>query len=245
MSAINSNFTIKCAEPLTEDEMKEIEVIQWWLDSVIHIVISVIGLIANLMSIPVLLSKRLTNVFYRTLALLAIFDLIFIACDVLESIRISYPFNYCAEMPLYQIIHLYMFPKFLRPLQNITMVASIYTTVVVALGRYLAVSKPISTMVKSGTGNWKKVVVYILPVIVFSIAFKLPIFFEFYSEWCLSFCANNSLINDPYCGNKSMMPEEVHLTNGANITIGKDEKRTTIEMHSSLITSTTFESFKS
>ena len=57
--------------------------------------------------------------------------------------------------------------------------ASIYTTVVIAFGRYLAVSKPISTMVNSGIGDWRNVIAYILPVIGFSIVFKLPIFFEF------------------------------------------------------------------
>ena len=186
---------IRCPEQPPAEEMEHIQAIEWWFDAIIHIILSVIGLISNIISMPVLLSKRLTNQFYRTLAVLAIFDIIFITCDVLESIRRNHydSESTCAHVPVYQTLHTYIFPKFLRPIQNITMVASIYTTVVVALGRYLAVSKPISTMVNSGTGNWKTVFIYILPVLCFSIAFKLPIFFEFYTEWCTKFCVGDNL----------------------------------------------------
>ena len=212
MSGINNNTILECAETPTAEEMKDIQIIEFWFDSVLHIGICVVGLIANLISIPVLLSKRLTNVFYRTLAVLAVFDFIFIACDVLESIRRSYKYDICSEMPFYQIIHMYLFPQFLRPLQNITMVASIYTTVVVALGRYLAVSKPISTMVKSGTGSWRNVIAYVLPVVGFSIVFKLPIFFEFYTKWCTAYCVDQNLTDTPYCEGDIDVPENISVS---------------------------------
>ena len=158
-----SSTSVQCPQLLSENEMENLRTIEWWFDSVLHIAVSVLGLIANLISIPVLLSKYLTNVFYRTLAFLSMFDFIFIACDVLEQIRRGYEFNTCTDVPLYQTVHIYLFPKFLRPLQSIAMMASIYTTVVIAFGRYLAVSKPMSTMVNSGTGHWSNVIAYIFP----------------------------------------------------------------------------------
>ena len=206
-----SSTSVQCPQLLSENEMENLRTIEWWFDSVLHIAVSVLGLIANLISIPVLLSKYLTNVFYRTLAFLSMFDFIFIACDVLEQIRRGYEFNTCTDVPLYQTVHIYLFPKFLRPLQSIAMMASIYTTVVIAFGRYLAVSKPMSTMVNSGTGHWSNVIAYIFPVICASIVFKLPIFFEFYTEWSY----------DNNCGNVSFMHQSESLSNQSNLTLGR------------------------
>ena len=62
------------------------------------------------------------------------------------------------------------------------MVASIYTTVVVAVERYYAVTRPISAFVDDSGGKWKKVLVFIIPVLIFSIIFNLPTFFEFRVE---------------------------------------------------------------
>ena len=89
----------------------------------------------------------------------------------------------------------------------IAMMASTYATVVVALGRYFAVAKPITTMVSSGRGSWKTVLVYIFPVILFSFLFKLPIFWEFYSEWCDVQCLNDKPVDKPKC--ESIHPRTV------------------------------------
>lgn len=222
MMTTEQNFSVStgCPETLSVEEMKDVQTIEWWFDSVLHIAISVVGLIANLISIPVLLSNRLTNVFYRTLAFLAVFDFVFIACDVLESLRRGYGYNMCTEMPIHQIIHTYLFPKFLRPLQNITMVASIYTTVVVTLGRYFAVSKPISTMINSGTGCWKQVMAYVMPVVGFAVVFKLPIFFEFYTKWCYSFCVDGTSTNGSYCDNDVNINQIAYSSFESNTTLG-------------------------
>ncbi|TRY70921.1 hypothetical protein TCAL_16382 [Tigriopus californicus] len=63
------------------------------------------------------------------------------------------------------------------------MVGSIYTTVVVALERYVAVSKPFNVyMENTGDGNilrWRKLCQYVGPVVVFSVFFNIPTFFEF------------------------------------------------------------------
>ena len=184
-----------------KEDADKYEDLEWWVDGVVIIIISSIGIISNLLSIPVLLSRQLTNVFYRTLASLAIFDTIFLICDLLESIRRNHyqRGSPCDEVPFFQTIHLFLFPKFLRPLQMIAMMASTYATVVVALGRYLAVAKPITTMVSSGRGSWKTVLIYILPVILCSFLFKLPIFWEFYNEWCSVDCINGNVVKGTFC----------------------------------------------
>ena len=164
-----------CRDGSTVEDLELYETVSWWMEGIIQIIVNIIGIIANCIAIPVLLSRKLTNVFNRTLAILAIFDTIFNTCDILESIRM-YHGGDC------RALHIYLFPYFLYPLQNITMVSSIYTTVVVAVERYYAVTRPISAFVDDGGGKWKKVLAFISPVIVFSVIFNIPTFFEFCVE---------------------------------------------------------------
>ena len=186
---MSSEELLLCRDGSTGNDLQLYETISWWLEGVIQIIINIIGIIANCIAIPVLLSRKLTNVFNRTLAILAVLDAIFNMCDILESVRM---FHGGGCRPT----HIYLFPYVLYPLQNITMVASIYTTVVVAVERYYAVTRPISAFVDDGHGKWKKVLVFVTPVLVFSILFNIPTFFEFRVE-TINFlpetCANNEI----------------------------------------------------
>ena len=166
---------LMCRDGSTTEDIELYQKISWWMEGVIQIIINIIGIIANCIAIPVLLSRKLTNVFNRTLAILAVLDAIFNLCDILESVRMFHGGD-CRDA------HIYLFPYLLYPLQNITMVASIYTTVVVAIERYYAVTRPISAFVDDGHGKWKKVIVFIAPVLVFSVIFNIPTFFEFRVE---------------------------------------------------------------
>ena len=83
-----------------------------------------------------MLSKQLSSIFNRILICLAIFDNIFIVCSLLESVRKNFD-------PIHEIIQSYTYAYFLYQLQSVAAVASIFTTVVLALERRLAVSKPI------------------------------------------------------------------------------------------------------
>ena len=72
--------------------------------------------------------------------------------------------------------------------QFMAMVASIYMTVVIALERYIAVSRPISAYV-GGRDNeetmaaWLKVLKYVGPVILLSVVINISTFFEFFIKW--------------------------------------------------------------
>ena len=50
-------------------------------------IISCMGVTANLLAVPALLSKEMANTFTRTLAVMAIFDCLFNLLDLLESWR--------------------------------------------------------------------------------------------------------------------------------------------------------------
>ena len=66
-----------------------LKIIHWWIDGIFHIIICTFGTVTNLLSIPVLLSRKLKNLFNITLAILAVSDAIFTLCDLLESFRIQ------------------------------------------------------------------------------------------------------------------------------------------------------------
>ena len=54
------------------------------LEGQILTVVNIFGVTANLLAIPILGSRELRNTFNRTLAVLAVFDLMYNICDLLE-----------------------------------------------------------------------------------------------------------------------------------------------------------------
>ena len=76
-------------------------------------------------------------------------------------------------------IHTKAFVHGLYPFHNIVLCMSIYMTVILAMERYRAVSKPIDyhTIIVSGK-QWQRVFRYVIPVVCFCLIFNLPKFFE-------------------------------------------------------------------
>ena len=172
-----SMFNLKgnCTCGMTKDQAEIEHVISVILQGYIQIGINLIGLFTNSIAINCLLTKELrASSFNKTLILLAVFDITFNSCDILESVRkIHYDRHSCLPMPFYQIINLYLWPQVLHPLRTFVIIASIYTTVVIALERYLAVSKPICTFIQNNRQTWKQVLSVIAPIL--SISFLLSL----------------------------------------------------------------------
>ena len=77
-------------------------------------------------------------------------------------------------------IHEYAFGYCLYPLHNFVLCCSIYVTVALALERYRAVWRPVEYHNKcKGVNPWRRVVLsYVMPVVIFSVIFNIPKFFE-------------------------------------------------------------------
>ena len=90
--------------------------------------IGCLGLLANFSAIPVLLSKKLANVFNRTLAFLALSDSIYILTEIIRNYV-----QYFTKIDWY--CHIFSLVVYFR---NVSLVASIYLTMVLALERFLA-----------------------------------------------------------------------------------------------------------
>ncbi|TRY69587.1 hypothetical protein TCAL_05231 [Tigriopus californicus] len=160
---------VSCEEP-SKEQMQFYFFVAWWLEGVIQIVLGCLGFIANSMAIPILLSKEMSSIFNRLLTCLAVFDNIFIVCSVLEAFR-----KHIGSTQL----HEYVFGYFLYQFHNMILCSCIYITVVLALERYRAVWRPVEYHNNvNGINPWRRVMGYILPVMVFAVIFNLPKFFE-------------------------------------------------------------------
>ena len=183
-SAVTYTLKGNCTCGMTREQAEIEQIVSVILQGYIQIGINLVGLFTNSIAINCLLTKELrASSFNKTLILLAGFDITFNSCDILESIRkIHYDRHSCLAMPFYQKINLYIWPQVLHPLRTFMIIASIYTTVVIALERYLAVSKPICTFIQNNRQTWKQVLSVIAPVLSISFFLSFPTIFEFYPE---------------------------------------------------------------
>jgi hypothetical protein len=211
MSDLLETQDLECSCGMSNQEYENIYgPFRFSLEGCIQIGINVFGLIANSIAMFALFSRRQRrSLFNKTLFILAIFDCTFNVCDTLESIRMLHYDRYtCKEMPVYQHIHLTMVPQILRPLRVYATIASIYTTVVIALERYFAVSKPIMTFVVGDASSWKKMFQKVAPVMFLSFILILPKFFEFQNQKKCFQCSKDRLVeemDDNFCNDPSDM----------------------------------------
>ena len=189
-SVFHEDGICKCVT--TFDEEVVYNEVRWWLEGCIQIFINLFGIFGNLVSIPVLLSKDQKSVFYMTLTILSFFDSIFNVTDILESIRkIHYDRNSCTEASFIQEIHVFLWPHFLYPLRSIAMVCSIYMTVVLAIERYIAVSRPFLTYTADNNRTWKSMIRYTSAMVIVIVGFHISLFAEFTVETLYYECSNN------------------------------------------------------
>ena len=169
MDVNNSSSNVTC-DPLTEGEIELYTRVSWWVDGLLEILVGSIGLLANGLAIPILLSRAMNTIFNKLLVFLAICDNFFIVCSMLEGIR--------KHSDFWQI-HEYAFGYFLYPLHNFVLCCSIYVTLALALERYRAVWRPVEYHNKcKGANPWRRVASYVIPVFAFSAVFNIPKLFE-------------------------------------------------------------------
>ena len=166
----DDNGTRICIQP-TQEEMEFYSEFSWWLEGFGQTVLGCLGFIGNSIAIPILLSKNMSNIFNRMLTCLAIADNIFIICSVLEAIR-----KYFGSTEL----HLLIFGSFLYQFHNMILCCSTYLTVMLAMERYKAVWRPVEyrNNVLSSLHPWRRVLTYVAPVVLLSVLFNIPKFFE-------------------------------------------------------------------
>ena len=164
---------------LSKDDIATFENFKWWIDSVAERTIGLSGIFANCLAIAVLTRKRMTSNFNLLLVCLAIFDIFFIIFSLAEEIEKSLS----SSVHFNNVWNLIFYPCY-----HISMTASIYMTVNLSFERYRAlVAKPLVAklfVAKPGrffptnSRQTKWVLINVISVVIFSVAFNIPKFYE-------------------------------------------------------------------
>ena len=105
-----------------------LKTLQWWIDYVAILFVGIIGFLGNSLVIPILLSsEKLDSTFNKLLIWLSVYDNLFIFTIVSEAFRKFVTKDF--------LFHKHVFAYFLYQLQSISLLCSIYTTVVLAIER--------------------------------------------------------------------------------------------------------------
>ena len=150
---------------MADEESKSIT--EFILERVLLIIIGCLGIVGNLCIIGIFTRLRNRQIFHRLMIMLASFDTLYILFSFfifsLPSIFKSYD-----DSAFYN----YLLPIIL-PLNHIALTGSVYSKLSITIERYLIVCHPFYVW----SHNWKARV-YIIPIIIFSVVYNIPKFFE-------------------------------------------------------------------
>ena len=142
----------------------------WWVETMGNLCCGCIGVFLNFITIHIFSSSVLKRFFFnRLLICLAIFDTLYISCEISEVFRHRH------NTYLQQSI----FVNFLYPIRNIFMFSSVYMTVVLAFERYQAITDPMQFRVRGVRSSMNhELLSHVLPGVIFAVIYYIPRFFE-------------------------------------------------------------------
>ena len=150
---------------LSDDQEMFLKNYNWWIDMLGHLPVGLIGVVLNSIAMIVLSTSTMRNNFFnRLLICLAIFDSLYIACEIYEVGRRRY----------YTSIQQHMFVNFVYPVRNVCMCCSIYSTIAITLERYHAITSPAEYRIRGTVNLGKRLLYYMIPVLVLSNIYYIP-----------------------------------------------------------------------
>ncbi len=181
-----------CASRSTFSKFSNVD---FWLGGVARTVICSAGMTCNALVILVFSRPHMSHPFNQLLLLLAYFDLSYLFHCLLDGILVTVHSISSGGDPittnsLWWMLH----PLLLHPMQQVFLTGSIYMSVAVSLDRYVAVMRPLSNvsarrdrllalsslpMVPLPLRSFCRAHLVALAVLVFSVAYSLPHFFEY------------------------------------------------------------------
>ena len=180
IDGVNANISSRWTCPNLEDEDHEfIETFEYWIGGVGVCIFAVPGMVFSFIAIFHFITKTSTrrNTFNSLLITLFSWDIIYLLCETLETLR--------RQFHLETRIHMILIPKFLYPLLFISLSASIFMTVGVSHERYAAVKNPKlhRQHMQIAKFSRRKLLAYVLTVCILAVIFNLPKFYEVELEW--------------------------------------------------------------
>ena len=159
-----------------------------------RIIVCLAGLVFNSYALLLFFDKKLlSEIFNRLILCLVIMDNIYLLIGVFEV------WFYNLVQPSFTNFGTYFF--FVYPFRGIMLCCIIYMTVTLAFQRYKSIAKPMDNAMKNPILHgisWINVSKYVLPVLFFSVLYKLPLFFEVEPENYIS--GNNKPSNKTSIG---------------------------------------------
>ena len=189
IDGVDSNISSgRTCPKLNDEDHNLIEAFEYWIGGVGVCIFAIPGMVFSFIAIFYLITKTSTrhNTFNSLLITLFSWDIIYLLCETLETLR--------RQFHLGTRIHMILIPKFTYPLLFISLSASIFMTVGVSHERYAAVKKPIlhRQFMQSAKFRRRKLLAYVSTVCILAIIFNLPKFYEVELEWE----NNTSLMNN-------------------------------------------------
>ena len=152
--------------------------LQQYLEVEGRLVVCFVGLFFNVLVFILLLDKKLKNeIFNRLLLYLVVMDSLYLLIAVVDT------WIYWVgreQQPSFD--HLYLFYFIIKPLKGIVRLSIIYLTIILALQRYRTIAKPLHMIIRNQNTNkttWTQTFKFTVPVIMISIIYMIPEFFEF------------------------------------------------------------------
>ena len=178
-----NEISFNCTLPrdITENQWNFYYAFVWIVEGVSSVLVGCFGICFNFMTIGVVLSSELSTCFFNWLLVsLCVFDSFFLLCGILEAFR-----SHLGSTN----IHKYIFVVFLYPFRSVVMFCSIYTTMMLALERYNALTKPLANQVSAAQPGRQtlmahfrihslRLLKYIGPIVMASVIFYIPRQFE-------------------------------------------------------------------
>ena len=168
MSA-ESNSTCNFSH-LTLDQKQFFDDYIWWVETAGNLVFGMIGAFLNIITIIVLSSSTMLNNFFnRLLISLAVFDTLYLSCEISEVFRHRHN----------TFIQQQIFVYFTYPMRNIFMFSSVYMTMMLAFERYQAITNPVTYRIKMvGTSMNSQLISNVTPGLLFSVVYYIPKFLD-------------------------------------------------------------------
>ena len=141
----------------------------WMMDIVSKLCIGIIGVILNLITMIVYSTPTMKNNFFnRLLICLAIFDTLYLVCEISEAFRMWYD----------AFLHQILFIRFVYPIRNVLMCSSIYMNIAITFERYQAITSPAKHRAKATMNVTKRILTCTIPILIICTLYYSPKFFE-------------------------------------------------------------------
>ena len=177
IETLNSTLELKCVD-YSDWEKILVEEIEYYVEGVALCTVAIIGLLANIATIFILFKQKSSeNTFNSLLICLFLFDAVILLTGILWSFQ--------AYLELFSTAQIILYPILIYPLKNISMTASIFMTVAIAHERYDAIRQPVQyrQMMIDLDVRRKHFMKYILTIVLISLIFNVPKFFEIKIQW--------------------------------------------------------------